>query len=73
MTPNEEEAAELAAYFDELDAQAELEAERRADRSFPAQPGDMREFVEEAECPHGLSLWLCADPINHYPADRPSY
>lgn len=21
-------------------------------------------------CPHGLSLWLCADPINHYPADR---
>lgn len=22
------------------------------------------------ECAHGLSAWLCADPINHYPADR---
>lgn len=21
-------------------------------------------------CHHGLSLWLCADPINHYPPDR---
>lgn len=20
-------------------------------------------------CDHGLSLWLCADPINHYPPD----
>lgn len=20
-------------------------------------------------CHHGLSLWLCADPVNHYPAD----
>jgi hypothetical protein len=20
-------------------------------------------------CHHGLSLWLCADPINHYPPD----
>lgn len=23
----------------------------------------------EEQCDHGLSLWLCADPINHYPAD----
>ena len=20
-------------------------------------------------CAHGLSAWLCADPVNHYPAD----
>lgn len=20
-------------------------------------------------CSHGLSAWLCADPINHYPSD----
>ena len=26
-------------------------------------------LTEEEECPHGLSLWLCADPINHYPPD----
>lgn len=22
-------------------------------------------------CPHGLSEWLCVDPINHYPPDYP--
>lgn len=21
-------------------------------------------------CHHGMSLWLCADPVNHYPADN---
>lgn len=24
----------------------------------------------EPECVHGLSLWLCADPVNHYPPDN---
>lgn len=23
----------------------------------------------DESCIHGLSLWLCADPLNHYPAD----
>jgi hypothetical protein len=23
------------------------------------------------ECSHGLSAWLCEDPINHYPPDIP--
>lgn len=23
----------------------------------------------EEQCRHGMSLWLCADPINHYPPD----
>jgi hypothetical protein len=27
-------------------------------------------LVEDEECPHGLSLSLCADPINHYPLER---
>lgn len=30
-------------------------------------PEDQHSYVENEECPHGLSLWLCADPINHYP------
>lgn len=25
---------------------------------------------ELAECPHGLSAQLCADPINHYPREE---
>lgn len=24
---------------------------------------------EDEICVHGMSLWLCADPINHYPRD----
>lgn len=33
---------------------------------------EMDEFGDEQDetCDHGLSLWLCADPINHYPADN---
>lgn len=26
------------------------------------------DWVEE--CVHGMSLWLCADPITHYPPDN---
>lgn len=25
----------------------------------------------EARCHHGMALWLCDDPINHYPPDNP--
>lgn len=25
---------------------------------------------EEERCPHGMSLWLCAHPTNHYPTDE---
>jgi hypothetical protein len=26
--------------------------------------------IREEECHHGLSLWLCEDPVNHYPPDN---
>ena len=31
-------------------------------------------LTEETDptCVHGLSEWLCADPITHYPPDHPS-
>lgn len=29
------------------------------------------EQVEHELCHHGLSAWLCEDPINHYPSDPP--
>lgn len=29
---------------------------------------DEEPYVEE-QCVHGLSLWLCADPVSHYPRD----
>jgi hypothetical protein len=25
------------------------------------------------ECVHGMALWLCADPIGHYPRDNDPY
>lgn len=25
---------------------------------------------DEDTCPHGLSMWLCAHPIYHYPTDE---
>lgn len=28
------------------------------------------EVIPERQCEHGLSEWLCEDPINHYPADH---
>lgn len=27
------------------------------------------ETDEDPTCPHGLSEWLCADPVNHYPTE----
>jgi hypothetical protein len=34
----------------------------------PIWPED--EYIADIEmCDHGLSLWLCADPVNHYPPD----
>lgn len=27
-------------------------------------------YGEEDICPHGLSMWLCAHPIYHYPTDE---
>lgn len=33
-------------------------------------PVDSDDFdLGDEDCPHGLSARLCADPINHYPAD----
>lgn len=26
--------------------------------------------VDNDICPHGMSLWLCAHPIYHYPTDE---
>jgi hypothetical protein len=31
---------------------------------------ELREEAMEETCPHGLSAWLCADPVYHYPPDR---
>lgn len=58
------------AYCAEQDYLAEYRAEvghypHRDYPDFEAQDG-----AQDEECPHGLSAWLCADPINHYPADN---
>lgn len=54
----------------EYEAEAEAAAEYRAEHGHGHFP-DVVAFQEadQEDCVHGLSAWLCADPINHYPAD----
>ena len=32
--------------------------------------GEMHEMADEETCAHGMSAWLCAHPIYHYPTDE---
>lgn len=55
---------EYEAEADYLAEQAQIAHERMIDEA-------QAQAMEDAgTCSHGLSAWLCADPVNHYPADR---
>ncbi len=32
--------------------------------------GVMHEMADEETCMHGMSAWLCAHPVYHYPTDE---
>lgn len=64
--------ADIASY-EEWCAEQDYLAEYRAEVGHYPYPADAEfdaQDAAEGDCVHGLSLWLCADPINHYPADN---
>lgn len=60
--------------YNEYEAEAESLAEYRAEYGY-GYSREVESFQEAAQedCVHGLSAWLCADPINHYPADHETF
>lgn len=51
-----------------VDLRAEYEMWCEADFA-PLSPELVQFLPRDEQCEHGLSAWLCTDPINHYPAD----
>lgn len=39
------------------------------DETFPWDEVPRLDELWNPMCDHGLSQWLCADPVNHYPSD----
>lgn len=57
-TNNEDEIEEVAVFFNANDAE-----------SFAKENGYQVERIEF--CHHGMSAWLCDDPVSHYPRGYP--
>lgn len=78
LTRRIESLTELLAQVDrEITDQLQAEHDAWMEQEYLAEQAVLQHEQELAEhedaepetCEHGLSAWLCEDPINHYPAD----